>query len=232
MEERKLLISDETLRDGQQQPFVTFTKYQMIDLALAINKLNLSGAEHQPIYNIDIMPSMHPIHEEVARYLLEKNVPITLATIMKRCAIEATRDMGPDIITISSLSDELMGIKGIDKERNILSTLRELSRAKGIGANVGLAGEDSARADLGFLGEYINASQGLIDYFIYCDTDGQADPKQTHARIDYLKRNVGIPILMHCHNDRGNAVNNTLQGILAGADGISTTFTGKHDSLT
>ena len=229
METKRLVLLDETLRDGQQQPFVAFTKQQMIDLALAINNLNLPDSKHKPIYNIDIMPSMHPIHEEAARYLLDQGVPITLATIMKRCAIEATKQIGSDIITISSLSDELMQVKGIDKERNIVSTLRELSRAKGIGANVGLAGEDSARADLGFLTDYISSCQGLADYFIYCDTDGQANPDETRDRIAYLKNHVPVPIIMHCHNDRGNAVNNTLQGILAGADGVSSTFTGIGD---
>ena len=34
---------------------------------------------------------------------------------------------------------------------------------------------------------------------------------------------------MHCHNDQGNAVRNTLKGILAGADGVSSTFTGIGD---
>jgi homocitrate synthase NifV/benzylmalate synthase len=100
-----------------------------------------------------------------------------------------------------------------------------------MGLRVGLAGEGSAAsdADLGFIVEYINACGDMIDYFIYCDTDGRADPADTFGRIAFIRKKTSKPIFMHCHNDKNNAVENTIQGILAGAEGISSTFTGIGD---
>ncbi len=225
METRKILISDETLRDGQQQPYVVFNSDEMLDLALAIADLGPA------IYNIDIMPSMHQTHREIAEVLVESNYPITLATVMKREAIEQMSNIGQNIITISSLSDSLMAAKDITRSSNMMCTLARLEYAKRLGLKVGLAGEGSASkdADLGFVVEYLKACQDKIDYFIYCDTDGRANPEDTEERISYLKAHTSVPILMHCHNDLGRAVENTIAGILAGAEGMSSTFTGIGD---
>ena len=226
--EIELLISDETLRDGQQQPYVTFQAKEMLDILRSIPE-----ALGSALYNIDIMPSMHPLHKHTARYAIQRGIPITLATTMQREAIQQCGKIGSDIITISSLSDRLMAAKGLNRESNLLSTTGRISAARQAGLRVGLAGEDSASedADLDFIAHYINQCSELIDYFIYCDTDGQANPEDTFNRVKYLVEETGkkVPIILHCHNDTRRAVDNTIQGILAGAKGISSTFTGIGD---
>lgn len=218
------MISDETLRDGQQQPLVTFQAQEMREIIESTQK-----ALGSSLYNIDIMPSMHPMHEDIAGYAHFKGVPVTLATPMKREQIYGCSKLADNIIVISSLSDSLMKAKKLTRESNLLCTKARLNYAKSLGLNCGLAGEGTAEADLDFMVNYINSNTGLMDYFIYCDTFGNANPDDTETRISYLKSNVHVPILMHCHNDEGNAVDNTIAGILAGADGISTTFTGIGD---
>ncbi|MBT5021769.1 hypothetical protein HOK51_08365 [Candidatus Woesearchaeota archaeon] len=228
MVEIYLKISEEVLRDGQQDPRgISFNFPEMIDLAQEIYKIGPA------IYNIDIMPVMHPMHEHAARVLSKQKIPITLATRMRGADIRNSLTLNDKIITISSVSDELMAVKWNDKnnknnyKRNIDSTVRELERAKRNGVmEIGVACEDASRANLDFLTEYFGACGSLADYFIYCDTNGIANPDETRIRINHLVNKTGMSIMLHCHNDNGLAVENTTQGIIGGADGISTTLTG------
>jgi len=131
-----LLISDETLRDGQQQPLVTFQAQEMVDIIESTQR-----ALGSALYNIDIMPSMHPMHEDIAKYAHFKGVPITLATPMKREQIKKCPEIAGNIITISSLSDSLMKTKKLTRESNLLSTKSRLKYAHELGLGCGLAGE-------------------------------------------------------------------------------------------
>ncbi|MBT7902777.1 hypothetical protein HN587_02865 [Candidatus Woesearchaeota archaeon] len=226
MEHLDLLISEEVLRDGQQDyRGVSFNQPEMLELAHAIASIGPA------IFNIDIMPAMHEMHADVASQLIREGIPITQATRMHADDISGCLTRGNRVITISSVSEELMHAKGLTAEKNLSSTLREITAATNYGAStrqveVGLALEDASRADLGFLKNYIQATSQLVDYFVYCDTNGIATPSETGSIISELVIDTGAKILMHCHNDSGLAVENTIEGILSGAAGISTVLTG------
>lgn len=58
------------------------------------------------------------------------------------------------------------------------------------------------------------------------DTKGQADFDQFKVLVSALVRDLRVPLDLHCHNDRGLAVANSIAGLKAGATGVNTTVLG------
>jgi len=87
---------------------------------------------------------------------------------------------------------------------------------KTIGANA----EDASRTDLGYLIEFAQAAKEAgVDRFRYCDTLGYETPATIYQRVRTLAEQVEIPIELHCHNDLGMAVANSVAGAKGAIDG-------------
>ncbi|MCH7850099.1 MAG: homoaconitate hydratase [Nanoarchaeota archaeon] len=218
----EILISDTTLRDGEQMPGVIFNKSQKIDLAKKISKFGVDI--------IELMPAISKYETEVAEYLvgIGMNDKLTASTLSRREHIDLAESIGMSNVTLfTSISDIHLGKKlKISRQQNLENSIRHVEYARERGLRVSFAGEDSSRADLGYLVEFINSLEGKIDYFLSCDTLGILTPKQTYEFIGKLKQETNCKIGLHIHNDFGQATANTLAGIEAGADLFSGTFTG------
>lgn len=119
------------------------------------------------------------------------------------------------------------------REDLIPQMTKALELAKANGARVvGINAEDASRTDDAFLTHFAEAARDSgADRFRYCDTLGVDDPHTLYDRIYTLVRNVKIPIEIHCHNDLGMAVANSVAGAMgaidAGVDAyINTTVNG------
>jgi homocitrate synthase NifV len=95
-----------------------------------------------------------------------------------------------------------------------------------------VSAEDSSRSDLGFLIEFAQAVKAAGACRLrYCDTLGYDTPASIAPRVRALAEKAQMPIELHCHNDLGLAVANSLAGavavIEAGQDAwINTTVNG------
>jgi isopropylmalate/homocitrate/citramalate synthase len=94
------------------------------------------------------------------------------------------------------------------------------------GLKVDFAGEDSTRADRNYLIDFINQISNKIEIFFVADTLGCLTPPQTYRIIRDVKKNCKCLIGLHVHNDFAQSTANTLEGLRAGADVFSGTFTG------
>ena len=89
--------------------------------------------------------------------------------------------------------------------------------------------EDAVRADphhIAAVGRIIRDIAGERVRYNIPDTVGIADPVHMFALISYLKAEVGIPLQVHCHGDRGMAEMNSIAAAIAGAEEIHVTFHG------
>jgi homocitrate synthase NifV len=84
---------------------------------------------------------------------------------------------------------------------------------------VGINAEDASRTDKDFLIKFAKAAKDHgASRIRYCDTLGCDDPDTTYKRIFDLASAVGMPIELHCHNDLGVAVANSIMGAKAAND--------------
>lgn len=246
MERIELTISDETLRDGEQQAGVFFDLETKQTLAHLIAQ---TGVEQ-----IAIMPAIHPTEEQLFKRLVAGNQSECLiaSTMMDRFYIDQSQACGAkQIILFHAVSDRLLFLrdaeirhdpqyyqKTIDddipavviakiRQNAIAKILAHLQYATELGLKICFAAEDASRADFDFLVECINTFSPYIEQFLLCDTVGILTPEKTYIWLrDLLEYTKNVPLTVHFHNDLGLALENTIQAVIAGASGISGTFGG------
>ena len=235
----RLTIFDETLRDGEQQVgifFDTETKHTLAELIIK------TGVHH-----LALMPAIHHTEAELTKNLIDRGFKqIAASTMMGRKYIDESAECGADtVILFNAVSDRLLSLRDAQlrdkcrtqldsieieeiRQRMIDKVLKHLKYAAGKGLKICFAAEDASRADFDFLVECITKFHPYIDHFLLCDTVGILSPENTKLWIRNLIEFTGnkTPLSVHFHNDRGLALENTIQAILAGATGISGTFGG------
>jgi homocitrate synthase NifV len=108
----------------------------------------------------------------------------------------------------------------LDWEGVIKEMTAAVTYAKERGVNtIGVNAEDSSRTDLGYLVEFAQAAKEAgADRLRYCDTLGYETPARIYRRVRALAEQVEIPIELHCHNDLGMAVANSIAGAQGAID--------------
>lgn len=224
MHEKRVLINDTTLRDGEQAPCVAFNIKEKLSIASLLAK---SGADELEVG----IPAMGERECEDIREIVALDLPVRLMTWNRATVrdLEYSLCTGVDSVDLSvPVSDILIEAKfGGDKQK-VLRTLDDTVRtAKREGLFVCIGGEDSSRADVAFLEEVLRLGKSLgADRFRYCDTVGILTPHQTYEKVKHLVSLDLLPIEMHTHNDFGMATANAISGIEAGAGSVNTTVVG------
>lgn len=218
---KDIIISDETLRDGEQQVGVSFTYSNKLLLA---RKIIRAG-----IHQIDIMPAVSELDKKISRTLTKSKYSDKLyaATMLNKKHIDLNLSLGiKNILLFSSISKRLLKIKKIKEDENLKLALSLCKYAKSKGIKIIYVGEDATRADFNYLIKTIKSLEKYIDGYIICDTVGVLTPQKTKSLLGKIINTVACPIGVHFHNDRGLANQNTLVAVENGASIISGTFGG------
>jgi homocitrate synthase NifV len=118
-----------------------------------------------------------------------------------------------------------------DDVTRVMCEAVDRAKQKGI-KTVGVNAEDASRTDMDYLIQFAQAAKEHgADRFRYCDTLGFDNPFTIYDRVKAVASEVKIPIELHCHNDLGMAVANSLGGAIgaihSGVDAyINTTING------
>ena len=231
----RLTIFDETLRDGEQQVGIFFDGEAKRDLARLIAA---TGVDY-----VALMPAIHHTEAKLVGELVGKGISnLTASTMMGKKYIDESVKCGvKTIILFNAVSDRLLCLRDRQlrsssdagaieqvRQRMLDRVLEHLKYAADRGLKICFAAEDASRADFDFLVECINKFQPYIEHFLLCDTVGVLTPENTRLWIRNIIEFTGnkASLAVHFHNDRGLALENTIQAILAGATGISGTFGG------
>jgi 2-isopropylmalate synthase len=117
------------------------------------------------------------------------------------------------------------------KEEIVRRAVAGVERARSYCEDIEFSPEDAARTELDFLAEVVEKAVAAGATTINIpDTVGYAVPSQYAAAIRYLKQNVPgidkVVLSVHCHNDLGLAVANSLTALMEGARQVECTING------
>jgi (R)-citramalate synthase len=113
------------------------------------------------------------------------------------------------------------------REQVLKATEECVQYAKDHGLTVELLAEDATRSDFDYLTKvFLTASDAGVDRVTPCDTVGVLTPERASEFFSNLKKNLKVPIAVHCHNDFGMAVANTVAALSSGADECHATING------
>ena len=220
---RKIRIFDTTLRDGEQSPGATLTFQEKMKIAHQLAKLKVDIIEAGfPIASPDDFKAVHSIAADV------KGPMIAALSRAKKDDIDiAAKAIEPAkkgrIHTFLATSPIHMKYKLKMTEKEVISNIGKWVRyAKNYSDDVEFSPEDAARSEKKFLFRAVETAVDAGATTINIpDTVGYAQPREFGALIGELIEKVpGIEnavVSVHCHDDLGLAVANSLEGIKNGA---------------
>ncbi len=217
-------IYDTTLRDGEQTPGVCLRTPEKLRIARKLDELGIHQIEAGfPIVSNEEMRSVKAIVKE------DLDAEILVLARTKKEDIDAAIDCGVDgIITFMGTSDLHIKSKFKMNREEILNVcMGSIEHAKDHGLFVAFSAEDATRTDLDFLKQvYKRAEECGADRVHIADTVGAISPQGMDYLVRELRSDLNVEIALHCHNDFGLAVANSISGLLAGANAVSTTVNG------
>ena len=228
----KVTIFDTTLRDGEQAPGCSMTIEEKIRVARQLELLKVDVIEAG-------FPISSPGDFESVREI-SRNVSEPIVAGLARCldpdidrAGEALREARRPRIHVFLGTSEIHRKYQLKKDRGQVLALavRGVERARQSCEDVEFSPMDASRTEPDFLCEVVQAviESGATTVNIP-DTVGYAMPEQFGKLIEMLRSNVPgierVVISVHCHNDLGLAVANSLAAVLKGARQIECAVNG------
>ena len=144
--------------------------------------------------------------------------------------IDAVAKSGADSIhLIIPVSDLHIEAKLKKTREQVLQVTKDMVKhAKDCGLIVELSAEDATRADRGYLKKIFNTGIEVgADRVVACDTVGVLTPESSYDMFAELRKSLTVPVVsVHCHNDFGMAVANSVAALRAGADQFHATVNG------
>lgn len=231
-EKRRVIIFDTTLRDGEQSPGASMNLPEKLEVARALVDLGVDVIEAGfPI----VSPGDFESVREVSRVVKGAAV-----CGLARC-VDADIDSAHDALKEAEHPriHVFLATSAIHREHKlrmsqdqiIARAVEAVKRARNYCDDIEFSPEDASRTEIDFLCRVveatIDAGAGTINI---PDTVGYTTPPEMFDRIDTLRRrvpNIDRAILsVHCHNDLGMAVANSLSAVMAGAGQIECTING------
>jgi 2-isopropylmalate synthase len=232
MDPNRVIIFDTTLRDGEQSPGISLNETEKLEIAHQLARLGVDDIEAGfPIASPGDFAAVRAIAREVHGPVIA-GLARAHATDIDR-ASEAVRDADrPRIHTFISTSD-------IHIEHQLQSTREDVkgqaraavAHARSLVEDVEFSPMDATRADVEYTAEVVQIAidEGATTINIP-DTVGYATPDEYAAYLRRLYELVpglaDVVLSVHCHDDLGLAVANSLAGVTAGARQVECAING------
>lgn len=229
---RRIKVFDTTLRDGEQSPGCSMNLSEKVEMARQLEKLGVDVIEAGfAIASPMDFKSVQKIAKAVSRCTVASLARCTRGDI--DAAWDAVKEAAhPRIHVFLATSDIHMEYKLQMTREQVLQRISDMvAYARSKCADVEFSAEDASRSDRAFLAQcYSNAVAAGAATLNVPDTVGYSTPQEMGDLIRYLREHVAgvekVDISVHCHNDLGMAVANTLSCIQAGAAQVECTVNG------
>jgi len=231
-EKRRIKVFDTTLRDGEQAPGCSMNLTEKIEVARRLEKLG-----------VDIMEAGFPISspgdlESVKAIAgIITNCSVAGLCRSREADIDAAKEAlakaaSPRVHVFLATSPVHMEFKlKMTPEQVLEQAVSSVKYAKKFCNDVEFSAEDAFRSDPDFVckvfGAVIEAGALTVNF---PDTVGYAMPAEFGERVRYIKEHTPrmekAALSVHCHNDLGLAVANSIAAIANGADQVECTING------
>jgi isopropylmalate/homocitrate/citramalate synthase len=218
-------VHDITLRDGEQQAKVIFTKDDKIRIAEKLAEIGVHRIEAG-------MPAVSLNDEAAIKEIVKRDLPSEIFCF-SRCMVDDVKraaDCGVAGIVVEIPSSDHLIEQGYKwpLDKAIELSIKATSAAKQEGLYTVFFTIDATRSDLHWLLDLVErvATEGHMDAFTLVDTFGVLSPQAATYFTRKVKERIDTPVEIHFHPDFGLGVANTINAVLAGGEVIHTTVTG------
>jgi (R)-citramalate synthase len=221
----KIRILDTTLRDGEQTPGVSLTPENKLRIAQRLDDLGVDVIEAG-------FAAVSEGELEAVKLIAKAGLKAEICSASRgtKGDIDAVAKSGADSIhLIIPVSDLHIEAKLKKTRAQVLKIAEDMVKyAKDSGLIVELSAEDATRADRTYLKKVFKAGiEAGADRVVACDTVGVLTPERSYEFYGDLRKSLDVPVVsVHCHNDFGMAVANTVAGLRAGANQFHGTING------
>lgn len=221
---KKVSVYDCTLRDGEQTPGVSFKREEKLAIARQLDKLGVDYIEAG--FPMNSGPEREVV-KEIAKLGLSSKVS-GLCRVLKPdmdACISCDVDLVHTFVSTSDLHLKYQMGKSRPEVRKM--AVDAIDYLKSHGFKVLFSPMDATRTGLPYLTEICKAvEQAGASIINVPDTVGVMHPPATRHLFSELKKQIKIPLDVHCHNDFGLAVPNSLAAVEAGAEQVQVTING------
>ena len=220
---RKISFHDSTLRDGEQAPGIVFSAEQKMEIA---KRLSEAGVQYIEAGFPAISEAEQKSLKNIAEAGLSAKITCLCRAMEKDIDIAKNCGVNGAIIELPVSYPRIKYQFGWQEKDVIEKALRVTEYARKSGLEVYLFLIDSTRAHIEFLEELITTTvaSGCVDRLSIVDTNGCVSPEGMGALVRKARGWVNIPVEVHCHNDFGLGVANTISSLKNGADSASATI--------
>ncbi len=223
LEGRKITILDSTLREGEQFPGCSFTNSERIQIAWTLDFLGVDA--------IEISPVISRQHMEACKKIVKAGLKATIVAHGRALKKDIDQVLECDAAFMAmyhSVSDIHLKYKlRITREEALSRTLEAVDYAKAHGLKIRVTLEDASRADPSYMVAFVKElEKAHADRISIPDTVGIMTPTGMYNLVKTIKKSVNVPLDVHCHNDMGLALANSVAGLEAGAEQIHVTANG------
>jgi len=232
MTDNQIRIFDTTLRDGEQAPGCSMTLREKLRVARSLSELNVDIIEAG-------FPAASPGDFDAVKAIADENMGPVICGLARcnpgdiekvHAAVKGAARHRIHVFVATSQIHREHKLK-MAKEEIIKSAVGAISMARELCDDVEFSPEDASRTELTYLAEVVSAAiEAGASTVNIPDTVGYTVPAEFDELFRYLKEHVQrideIMLSVHCHNDLGMAVANSLAAVRAGARQIECTING------
>ena len=232
MTDKQIRIFDTTLRDGEQAPGCSMTLREKLRVARSLSELNVDIIEAG-------FPAASPGDFESVKAIADENMGPVICGLARcnagdiekvHAAVKGADRHRIHVFVATSQIHREHKLK-MAKEEIIKSAVGAIKMARELCDDVEFSPEDASRTELAYLAEVVSAAiEAGASTVNIPDTVGYTVPAEFDELFRYLTAHVQrideITLSVHCHNDLGMAVANSLAAVRAGARQIECTING------
>lgn len=218
-----LLILDSTLREGEQAASISFTAEQKLSIARMLSDFGVNFIEISPI----VSEEQKQITKQLNQMGLRPAIVSHARALKEDIDIALDCDSEWVALFISSSQVQLQSKLRINEESALQKAQDTITYAKEHGLKVRFTCEDSTRTTLDSLKRFCRTvSDAKVDRIGITDTVGAMNPERMAGIVREIRDTVPTPLDVHCHNDLGLALANSLAAYMAGATCVHTSIDG------
>ncbi len=219
----KVKVLDTTLRDGEQTPGVSLTPDEKLRIAVKLDSMGVNIIEAGSAIT-------SPGEREGIKKITSEGLSAEICSFARAVTgdIDAALECDVDSVHLVVPTSDLHIEHKLKKTREevLQQAIDSTQYAVDHGLIVELSAEDSTRSDMEFLTQIFQEGIKTGAHRICaCDTVGMLTPEKSFEFYGQLSK-IGAPLSVHCHNDFGLAVANSLSALRAGATEVHATING------